>query len=119
MTPPIRDRVLSLLDGLDSTRNEIKALLGCSHGGLHKAMTKLRADKLVHICQWDRPDGQGSFEATYRLGKGRDAKRPAPYSRPEISARQYARNIGRINARRWAKNGWAQTPFSELVRMAR
>jgi hypothetical protein len=119
MMPSIRDRVLSLLADIDSTRNEMEAALGCSHAGLHKAMTKLRADKLVYICQWDRPDGQGSFEATYRLGNKRDAKKPAPYSRPEISARQYARNIGRINARRWARKGLAPTPFSELLRMSR
>lgn len=112
----IREIALSMLEGGNYTRKEIEELSGCSHSGLHKAMHKMHAEKLIHICKWDRPDGRGNFEATYRLGNRPDAKKPTPYTHQEIARRHYQRNKKRINARRSAlKAGRPINPFAQLL----
>lgn len=111
----IREIALSMLASSDYTRKEIEDLSGCSHSGLHKAIHKMREEKLIHICRWERPDGRGNFEATYRLGNRPDAKKPAPYTHNEIARRHYKRNAKRINARRSAQAGRPVNPFLQLT----
>lgn len=119
MKQTIREIALSMLEGGDYTRADIEGLSGCSHSGLHKAIHKMRRDKLIHICKWIRPDGRGNFEAIWRLGDKPDAKKPPAFTHLEISRRHYQRNAKRINARRSAKAGRPINPFAQLMWSAR
>ena len=111
----IRETVLSVLEHDDYTRKEIEDLVGCSHSGLHKAIHKMHAEKLIHICKWERPMGRGNFEAVWRLGDKPDARQPKPYTHKEIQRRHYERNARRINARRAARKGRPINPFAQLM----
>jgi hypothetical protein len=119
MKPSIRAAALSYLSGDDYTRVELEHLIGCSHGGLHKAIHKLHAEKEIHVCKWNRPDGRGKFEAIWRAGNKPDARPPKPYTHTERARLHYQRNAKRINAKRAAKLGRPINPFAQLMWAAR
>jgi hypothetical protein len=77
------ERILKLVP---ATSAELLAQLDItSTATLHKWITRLRKDGKIHTGRWRR--GENNFVAVHVLGKGKDAKRPKPWTPAQLQAR--------------------------------
>lgn len=86
------------------TTAEVASMLGV--GNRHAASTihKMHERKLIHIGKWELkvvPTSSTRPVAVYRLGPGRDAKKPAPVGAVEVQRQHRARMAALRTAPRW------------------
>ncbi|PVX86454.1 hypothetical protein [Paraburkholderia unamae] len=80
-------RIKAILESRPATAAELAALAVCSQPTVRRFITANRAE--MRIARYLPNAGDGSPTAVWAWGAGRDAKRPAPKSREELSARYY------------------------------
>lgn len=115
--PPVGERATSapaakgmkqqVVDALPGTLSEIIAKAGVKRETAIRWLRIMRDANECYVKRWKRSKGPGPFMRVYAAGKGKDAKRPEPYSLA-VSKQRYRENhpmaVDIYNARRRAKN---------------
>lgn len=122
--PPARQAVLDALPNIES---RIVTKTGYSRGTIVYWLKRLRDDKLIRICGYERPEGQGhKFARIFDHGSAPDATcrlKPLPVRIVQAKARERAAKDGRMDdwrkrerTRYWEEKAKAKptNPFSQL-----
>lgn len=119
-TPPTtREAILALLErNGPMSAGEIAAELGFSRPSVDASIRSARrVPGLLHISDWKRSTGtRGRMGAIYKLGPGRDAKQPEPFTKAETNAAWYRKHKAVIRLKARATYGTA--PAGALGYMA-
>lgn len=84
---PARDIMLELLETRTLTLRQAERICQRDYETVRKAMSKLKADDLVHIVEWNVPS-VGPHEAVWALGCDNDEPNP-PRLTPSVRSRRY------------------------------
>lgn len=96
------DDIRELLKAGDMTSGEIARFFGVNVAKVSKCLSHMRtaAYPTVHIVRWNRDGiGKAYLRAVYRLGPGRNAKKPPAMTNKEVLQNRRARRaVTRVQA---------------------
>jgi predicted ArsR family transcriptional regulator len=94
--------ILDLLYGCGPmSRAELAELLKISNNNAMSAISRLKIEGCLHITKYEHPQKNGNFIPMYKYGKGKDANKPKPKSRKEVTKKYREIHAAAISARRY------------------
>lgn len=86
-TKPLSELPPQIIGRRSKTVGEIADEAGRAEQTVRQLIDRLKRQGRIHIKSWQRGLFGGQIAAKYRYGPGKDAKRPAPLSRSELTRR--------------------------------
>lgn len=94
-TKPLSELLPHIIGRRSKTVGEIADEAGRAEQTVRQLIDRLKKNGQIHIKSWQRGLFGGQIAAKYRYGPGKDAKRPEPLSRSELTRRYQKTDKGK------------------------